>query len=73
MFVGSAKSGIGGELLVGQEIKPTHSVNSKGQGSDLPSWVIFDKQVNCLKIDQFLPSRLYTHFLHSSWYVVLIF
>uniref|UniRef100_A0A671TV70 EF-hand domain-containing family member C2 n=1 Tax=Sparus aurata TaxID=8175 RepID=A0A671TV70_SPAAU len=45
MFVGSAKSGIGGELLVGQEIKPTHSVNSKGQGSDLPSWVIFDKQV----------------------------
>lgn len=50
MFVGSAKPGIGGELLAGQEIKPKYSVNPKGQGSDLPSWIVFDKQVNCLKI-----------------------
>ncbi|XP_073330014.1 EF-hand domain-containing family member C2 [Pagrus major] len=49
MFVGSAKPGIGGELLVGQEIKPKYSVYPKGQGSDLPSWVVFDKQVLCFE------------------------
>lgn len=60
MLVGSEKPGIGGELLVGQKIKPKFSVYPKGQGSDLPSWVAFDKQVNCLEMDQFyIPG--YTH------------
>ncbi|XP_040913344.1 EF-hand domain-containing family member C2 [Toxotes jaculatrix] len=49
MLVGSEKPGIGGELLVGQKIKPEHSVYPKGQGSDLPSWVAFDKQVLCFE------------------------
>lgn len=46
MLVGSAKPGIGGELLVGQKIKPKYSVYPKGEGSHFPSWVAFDKQVN---------------------------
>lgn len=49
MLVGSEKPGIGGELLVGQKIKPKYSVYPKGQGSGLPSWVAFDKQVTVLK------------------------
>lgn len=53
MLVGSEKPGIGGERLVGQKIKPKYSVYPKGQGSDLPSWVAFDKQVSRLEIDCF--------------------
>ncbi|GLD56572.1 EF-hand domain-containing family member C2 isoform X1 [Lates japonicus] len=49
MLVGSEKPGIGGELLVGQKIKPKFSVYPKGQGSDLPSWVAFDKQALCFE------------------------
>ncbi|XP_071340390.1 EF-hand domain-containing family member C2 isoform X3 [Trachinotus anak] len=49
MLVGSEKPGIGGELLVGQRIKPKYSVYPKGQGSDLPSWVAFDKQALCFE------------------------
>nr|XP_046261036.1 EF-hand domain-containing family member C2 isoform X2 [Scatophagus argus] len=45
----SSKPGIGGELLAGQKIKPNYSVYPKGQGSDLPSWVAFDKQVLCFE------------------------
>lgn len=33
-----------GELLLGQKIKPKHSVFPKGMGTDSPSWVAFDKQ-----------------------------
>ncbi|KAI3356550.1 hypothetical protein L3Q82_017230, partial [Scortum barcoo] len=44
MLVGSEKPGIGGERLAGQKIKPKYSVYPKGKGSDLPSWVAFDKQ-----------------------------
>ncbi|XP_076603763.1 EF-hand domain-containing family member C2 [Chaetodon auriga] len=49
MLVGSAKPGIGGELLVGQKMKPKYSVNPKGQGSHFPSWVAFDKQALCFE------------------------
>ncbi|XP_070694381.1 EF-hand domain-containing family member C2 [Pempheris klunzingeri] len=49
MLVGSEKPGIGGELLVGQRIKPKYSVYPKGQGNDLPSWVAFDKQALCFE------------------------
>nr|XP_033472943.1 EF-hand domain-containing family member C2 [Epinephelus lanceolatus] len=47
MLAGSEKPGIGGELLVGQKIKPKYSVYPKGDGSALPSWVTFDKQALC--------------------------
>ncbi|KAK2840356.1 hypothetical protein Q5P01_014096 [Channa striata] len=49
MLVGSEKPGIGGELLVGQKIKPKYSVYPQGQGSGLPSWVAFDKQALCFE------------------------
>ncbi|XP_070771058.1 EF-hand domain-containing family member C2 [Enoplosus armatus] len=49
MLVGSEKPGIGGELLAGQKIKPKCSVYPKGRGSDLPSWVAFDKQALCFE------------------------
>ncbi|XP_072253820.1 EF-hand domain-containing family member C2 [Leuresthes tenuis] len=49
MLVGSEKPGIGGERLVGQKIKPKYSVYPKGEGSDLPSWVAFDKQALCFE------------------------
>ncbi|XP_066879839.1 EF-hand domain-containing family member C2-like [Kogia breviceps] len=45
MLVSEDKPGIGGELLLGQKIKPKHSVFPKGMGTDSPSWVAFDKQV----------------------------
>ncbi|XP_014194781.1 EF-hand domain-containing family member C2 isoform X2 [Haplochromis burtoni] len=47
MLVGSEKPGIGGEHLVGQEIKPKYSVYPIGSGTGLPPWVTFDKQVLC--------------------------
>ncbi|XP_028655593.1 EF-hand domain-containing family member C2 [Erpetoichthys calabaricus] len=47
MMVGEEKPGIGGELLPGQTIRPKFSVYPKGDGSALPSWVAFDKQVLC--------------------------
>lgn len=46
MLVSEDKPGIGGELLLGQKIKPKYSVFPKGMGIDMPSWVAFDKQVN---------------------------
>uniref|UniRef100_A0A7N6BAF0 EF-hand domain-containing family member C2 n=1 Tax=Anabas testudineus TaxID=64144 RepID=A0A7N6BAF0_ANATE len=49
MLVGSEKPGIGGELLVGQKIKPKYTVYPKGQGRGLPSWVAFDKQALCFE------------------------
>ncbi|XP_067848423.1 EF-hand domain-containing family member C2 [Heptranchias perlo] len=48
-MVGEEKPGIGGEPLTGQKLKPKYSVFPKGQGSDAPSWVVFDKQVLCFK------------------------
>ncbi|XP_034550046.1 EF-hand domain-containing family member C2 [Notolabrus celidotus] len=44
ILVGSGKSGIGGELLPGQKFKPKFSVYPRGQSSDVPAWVAFDKQ-----------------------------
>ncbi|XP_029937185.1 EF-hand domain-containing family member C2 [Myripristis murdjan] len=49
MLAGSEKPGIGGELLADQKIQPKYSVYPKGEGSDVPSWVAFDKQVLCFE------------------------
>ncbi|CAK8698373.1 unnamed protein product [Clavelina lepadiformis] len=45
MLVGATKPGIGGELLLGQKHKPKHSFFPKGEGSNAPAWVAFDRQV----------------------------
>lgn len=45
MMVGSEKPGIGGELLLGQSARTKYSLFPKGEGSDAPAWVAFDKQV----------------------------
>lgn len=47
MLVGDCKPGIGGEPLLGQNIKTKHSVFPKGEGSTAPAWVAFDRQVLC--------------------------
>ena len=47
MLVGHEKPGIGGELLRGQRIKPANSNYPAGEGSCLPAWVAFDRQVLC--------------------------
>ncbi|KAJ0070118.1 hypothetical protein NL108_002431, partial [Boleophthalmus pectinirostris] len=47
LLVGDKKPGIGGEPLPGQSTRPKYSVYPKGKGSDLPSWVAFDKQALC--------------------------
>lgn len=44
-MVGEEKPGIGGELLLGQRAQPKYSVFPKGEGSEAPSWIAFDKQV----------------------------
>ncbi|XP_047457110.1 EF-hand domain-containing family member C2 [Mugil cephalus] len=49
MLISSEKPGIGGERLAGQKIKPKYSIYPKGEGSDLPSWVAFDKQALCFE------------------------
>ena len=45
MLVGEEKPGIGGEPLPGQKVKPKHSLFPKGEGSNAPAWVAFDRQV----------------------------
>lgn len=47
MMVGERKPGIGGVPLAGQDLRPRNSVYPKGEGSDKPAWVAFDKQVLC--------------------------
>ncbi|CAH1781543.1 unnamed protein product [Owenia fusiformis] len=47
MMVGESKPGIGGDPLLGQKIKPSNSVIPRGDGSALPAWVAFDRQVLC--------------------------
>ncbi|XP_066562925.1 EF-hand domain-containing family member C2 isoform X2 [Amia ocellicauda] len=47
MLVGAKKPGIGGELLLGQSLRPDFSVYPKGEGSASPAYVAFDKQVLC--------------------------
>nr|KAG5693048.1 hypothetical protein BaRGS_028808 [Batillaria attramentaria] len=47
MLVGEHKPGIGGEPLPFQKSKPRQSVFPKGEGSNLPAWVAFDRQVLC--------------------------
>ncbi|XP_064615278.1 EF-hand domain-containing family member C2-like [Liolophura sinensis] len=47
MLLGEDRPGIGGELLPGQKVKPKNSVIPRGEGSALPAWVAFDRQVLC--------------------------
>ena len=47
MHVGHEKPGIGGEPLRGQKMKPRNSAFPRGEGSNLPAWVAFDRQVLC--------------------------
>lgn len=47
MLVGEQKPGIGGEPLRGQKLKPRNSNYPRGEGSNLPAWVAFDRQVLC--------------------------
>ncbi|TRY94015.1 hypothetical protein DNTS_029585 [Danionella cerebrum] len=46
-MMGAEKPGIGRELLLGQSARSKYSVFPKGEGSDAPSWLAFDKQVLC--------------------------
>ena len=47
MLVGHEKPGIGGEPLRGQKAKTKNSAYPRGEGSNLPAWVAFDRQVLC--------------------------
>ncbi|BFZ06219.1 hypothetical protein BsWGS_09258 [Bradybaena similaris] len=47
MMVGALKPGIGGEPLLGQKYKPRNTIFPRGEGSSLPSWIAFDRQVLC--------------------------
>ncbi|KAM7435985.1 EF-hand domain-containing member C2 [Porites harrisoni] len=47
VYVGEDKSGIGGDPLPGQKLKPRHSAYPKGIGGEAPAWVAFDRQVLC--------------------------
>jgi hypothetical protein len=38
---------VGGQPLPGQDLRPKNSVYPRGEGSDKPAWVAFDKQVLC--------------------------
>ncbi|XP_019732440.1 EF-hand domain-containing family member C2 [Hippocampus comes] len=49
LLAGIEKPGIGGELLLGQRIKPKSSVYPKVATGGLPSWVAFDKQALCFE------------------------
>ena len=53
MLVGLEKPGIGGELLLGQKIKSKHSVYPRGEGTNAPAWVAFDRQVHYYTIHHF--------------------
>ncbi|KAI5935620.1 EF-hand domain-containing family member C2 isoform X1 [Manis javanica] len=45
MLVSEDKPGIGGQLLLGQKVKPKYSAFPRGTATYVPSWVAFDKQV----------------------------
>ncbi|XP_039250468.1 EF-hand domain-containing family member C2-like isoform X2 [Styela clava] len=49
MLTGEEKPGIGGEPLLGQKKKPKNSVFPRGEGSNAPTWVAFDRQVLCFQ------------------------
>jgi len=57
MLVGEQKPGIGGEPLRGQKPKPRNSNYPRGEGSNLPAWVAFDRQVLCF--DAFFQEAVY--------------
>ena len=67
MLVGEAKPGIGGERLPFQKRPPPNSYIPRGQGTDLPSWVAFDKQVRlCQKYVSHFTKNCFLHFLAFS-------
>ena len=45
MNVGEAKPGIGGDTRSDQIFPPSYSRIPRGQGTDLPAWVAFDRYV----------------------------
>lgn len=47
MMVGEEKPGIGGDPLLGQKLKQKNSSFPAGEGSNMPAWVAFDRQVLC--------------------------
>lgn len=55
------KPGIGGELLLGQKMKPKYSVFPKEMGTGLPSWVAFDKQVSHVTLGDVQPENNYMY------------
>lgn len=66
MMIGAEKPGIGGELLLGQKATPKYSLFPKGEGSDAPAWVAFDKQVcHHDRILSFVPKVVQNNFIHS--------
>ena len=59
MMVGAEKPGIGGEALLGQKYKPRNTVFPKGEGSNLPAWVAFDRQVLYYFKYSFILNKMY--------------
>ncbi|XP_012923524.1 EF-hand domain-containing family member C2 isoform X1 [Heterocephalus glaber] len=56
MLVSEEKPGIGGEPLIGQKVKTKYRIYPKGEGTDVPSWVAFDRQVLCF--DAYLEDKV---------------
>lgn len=52
MLVSEDKPGIGGELLLGQKVKPKYSAFPRGTATNVPSWVAFDKQVSHMALEE---------------------
>lgn len=52
MLLSEGKPGIGGEPLLGEKMKPKYSVFTKEIGSDVPSWVAFDRQVSHMTLGE---------------------
>lgn len=50
MLLSEGKPGIGGEPLLREKTKPKYSVFTKEIGSDVPSWVAFDRQVSYMTL-----------------------
>ncbi|EHB16685.1 EF-hand domain-containing family member C2 [Heterocephalus glaber] len=50
MLASEEKPGIGGEPLIGQKVKTKYMIYPKGEGTDGPSWVAFDRQVLCFDV-----------------------
>ncbi|XP_012373313.1 EF-hand domain-containing family member C2 [Octodon degus] len=56
MLLSEEKPGIGGEPLPGQKVKTKYSIYPKGEGSEGPSWLVFNRQV--LRFDAYVEDEL---------------